>query len=128
MSNRTILGLVPALAAVALLGCATICSPGPDPVDFGSKPQGAELIVNGRSMGYTPVMLELRPEKTYSVTFRKDGYEPVTVTLTSHVQAGWVVLDIFAGVVGVAIDAATGKWKAFDDRHQFVVLREVDDV
>jgi hypothetical protein len=126
MKRKLVVIVVLALAAAALTGCGTIFSPGPDPVDFGSEPEGAEVIVNGQSMGYTPVTLQLRPEKTYTVTFRKDGYEPSTVTLTTHVQAGWVVLDIFAGVVGVAIDAATGKWKAFDSRQQFVVL-EADD-
>jgi hypothetical protein len=110
------------LAAAALMGCATMFSPGPDPVEFGSDPQGAEIFVNGQSMGYTPVTLHLRPEKTYTVTFKKDGYEPATVTLTTHVQAGFVVLDIFAGVLGVAVDAATGKWRAFDSRQQYVVL------
>jgi hypothetical protein len=114
------------LAAAALMGCATIFSPGPDPVNFGSHPQGAEVIVNGQIMGYTPVTLELRPEKTYTVTFRMEGYEPSTVTLTTHVQPGWVVLDIFAGVVGVAIDAGTGKWRTFDSRQQFVVLEAED--
>jgi hypothetical protein len=126
MTRKMTLHMVLALAAAALMGCATIFRPGPDPVGFGSDPQGAEVIVNGQSMGYTPVTLHLRPEKTYAVTFRKDGYEPSTVTLTTHVQAGWVVLDIFAGVVGVAIDAATGKWKAFDSRQQFVVLEAED--
>ncbi|UCC82233.1 MAG: PEGA domain-containing protein [Gemmatimonadota bacterium] len=125
--TRKIVGIVVlGLAAAALTGCATIFSPGPDPVEFGSDPEGAEVIVNGQSMGYTPVTLQLRPEKTYTVTFRKNGYEPSTVTLTTHVQAGWVVLDIFAGVVGVAIDAATGKWQAFDSRQQFVVLEAED--
>jgi hypothetical protein len=126
MTRKMVSIVVLGLAAAALTGCATIFSPGPDPVEFGSDPQGAEIIVNGQRMGYTPVTLQLRPEKTYMVTFRKDGYEPTTVTLTTHVQAGWVVLDIFAGVLGVAIDAATGKWKAFDSRQQFVVLEAED--
>lgn len=126
MTKRMEVFSVLAMAAAALTGCATIFSPGPDPVEFGSDPQGAEVIVNGQSMGYTPVTLQLRPEKTYTVTFKKDGYEPTTVTLTTHVQAGWVVLDVFAGVLGVAIDAATGKWQAFDSRQQFVVLEAED--
>jgi predicted small secreted protein len=126
MTRKMMVYMVLALVAAALMGCATIFGPGPDPVEFGSDPQGAEVIVNGQSMGYTPVTLHLRPEKTYTVTFRKDGYEPANVTLTTHVQAGWVVLDIFAGVVGVAIDSATGKWKTFDSRQQFVVLEAED--
>ena len=126
MTRKFVVLMVLASAAAALTGCATIFSPGPDPVEFGSEPQGAEIIVNGQSMGYTPVTLHLRPEKTYTVTFRKDGYEPSTVTLTTHVQAGWVVLDIFAGVLGVAVDAATGKWRTFDSRQQYVVLEAED--
>jgi hypothetical protein len=49
-------------------------------------------------------------------------YEPATVTQTTHVEAAWVVLDIFAGVVGVAIDWATGRSRALDSRQHFVVL------
>lgn len=127
MRKRTLRYLGLALAVSALTGCATIFSPGPDEVDLRSEPQGAEVIINGASFGYTPVKLHLRPEKDYVITFRKDGYEDATVTLTSHVQAGWVVLDIFAGVIGVAIDSATGKWRAFDDAQQHVVLRVADD-
>ncbi|UCC73941.1 MAG: PEGA domain-containing protein [Gemmatimonadota bacterium] len=126
MTRKMLVGAGLALAAVVLMGCATIFGPGPDDVGFGSEPEGAEVIVNGELMGHTPVTLKLRPEKTYVVTFRRDGYEPATVMLTTHVQPGWVVLDIFAGVVGVAIDSATGKWKTFDDRQQFVVLQEAD--
>lgn len=123
MLNRSVLHPVLALlSGTALLACATIFSPGPDPVDFGSQPEGAQVIVNGQNMGSTPVTLRLRPEKQYTITFRKEGFQDATVTLSSHVQAGWVVLDIFAGLLGVAIDAATGKWKAFDEGQYFVEL------
>ena len=103
-------------------GCATIFSSGPDPVAFRSDPASAEALVNGQRLGTTPVTLELKPNKIYIVTLRKAGYEDATFTLTTHVQAGWVVLDIFAGLIGVAIDAATGNWKAFDSGQHFVEL------
>lgn len=108
--------------ALCLAGCATIFSGGPDPVQFGSSPEGAEVIVNGKKMGVTPVTLKLEPSKTYVVTFRKEGFEDASATLNTHVSAGWVVLDIFAGVIGVAIDAATGDWKSFDEGQQYVEL------
>jgi len=79
-------------------------------------------MVNGQNMGATPVTLKLEPSKTYVVTFRKDGFEDASMTLNSHVQAGWVVLDIFVGILGVAIDAATGDWKAFDPGQHYVEL------
>lgn len=116
--------LVPLLAAAVVGGsaCAAIFSSGPDPVAFDSDPSGAELLVNGERMGTTPVTLQLHPDKQHTVTFRRPGYEDAVVSLTTHVQAGWVVLDILAGVIGVAIDAGTGEWKAFDSGRQFVTL------
>lgn len=112
------------LPLAGFLSCATIFSAGPDPMDFNSDPEAAEVIVNGQRLGTTPVTLRLNPKKTYTVTFRKPGYKDVTANLGTHVQAGWVVLDIFAGVIGVAIDAATGNWKAFDEGQMFVELKK----
>lgn len=111
------------ILALILPGCGTIFSGGPDPVDFGSKPEGATVLVNGQSMGTTPVTLKLEPNKTYIITYRKEGFEDATVTLNSHVRAGYVVLDILVGVIGVAIDAATGDWKAFDQDQYYVELK-----
>jgi hypothetical protein len=117
------MALSPILTILAVMGCATIFSPGPDPVAFRSEPDGVHVIVNAQEMGTTPITLRLEPDKQYTITFRKEGYEDATTSLTTHVQAGWVILDILAGVVGVAVDAATGKWKAFDSGDQFVQLR-----
>ena len=114
--------LLTGCVAIAVGGCAAIFSPGPDPVAFRSEPEGADVLVNGEKLGVTPVTLELKPSKVYIVTFRKDGYEDATVTLTTHVQAGWVVLDILTGVIGVAVDAGTGEWKAFDSGQHFVEM------
>jgi hypothetical protein len=112
-----------AILVGVLGGCATIFSGGPDPVELGSKPEGATVIVNGQNMGMTPVTLKLEPSKTYIITFKKEGFEDASVTLNSHVQPGWVVLDILAGILGVAIDAATGDWKAFDQGQHFIELK-----
>jgi hypothetical protein len=106
-----------------ICGCGAIFSGGPDPVNFGSKPEGAAVIVNGQGMGTTPVTLKLEPNKTYMITYQKEGFQDATVTLNSHVQAGYVVLDILVGVIGVAVDAATGDWKAFDQGQYYVELK-----
>lgn len=56
------------------------------------------------------------------ITFRREGCEDHTTQLQTHVQAGWVILDIVMGVVGVAVDAGTGEWREFNDRTPFVQL------
>ena len=115
---------IPIVASIlASTACAAIFSSGPDPVEFGSDPEGAEVIVNGQQMGITPVTLRLHPDKDHTVIFRRAGYEDAIVSLTTHVQGGWVVLDILAGIIGVAIDAGTGEWKAFDSGEHFVTLQ-----
>ncbi len=103
-------------------GCASIFSSGPKSVDFNTEPTQADVLVNGQKMGTTPVTLKLHPSKQYTITYRKEGFKDANVSLTSHVQGGWVVLDILAGVIGVAVDAGTGKWKAFDSGSNFVKL------
>jgi hypothetical protein len=109
---------------VGSAGCASIFSSGPDPVSFGSDPEGAEVLVNGERRGATPVTLQLHPDKQYIVTLRRQGYEDATFSLSTHVQGGWVVLDILAGIIGVAVDAGTGEWKAFDSGEHYVTLEE----
>ncbi len=103
-------------------GCAAIFSSGPTALDFSSDPEGAEILVNGEPQGTTPVKLELHADQNYVVTFRKDGCQDAVVPLETHVQAGFVVLDILAGVIGVAVDAATGEWKEFNDRTPYVQM------
>lgn len=106
----------------ALPACATIFNGGDQDLNFDSQPPEATVLVNGQAMGQTPVELDLDPSKSYTVTFRREGCEDITKQLTTHVGGGWVVLDIFAGLIGVAVDAATGNWKSFDDRQHYAEL------
>lgn len=121
VKQLTVLGLVGIFFA-AIPGCATIFNGGDQNLNFDSEPAQAEVLVNGEKMGTTPVKLDLNPSKTHTVTFRRDGCEDVTKQLNTHVGAGWVILDIFGGVVGVAIDAATGNWKSFDDKQHYAEM------
>lgn len=123
MQVRTLVVGFSLVLLTGMTGCATVFHGGAKPMSFQSEPGGAEVLVNGVSMGRTPVTLRLKPNKDYAVTFRRQGYRDATVTLGRHVQAGWVVLDVVIGVVGVAVDAGTGKWKAFDDERTYVKLQ-----
>jgi len=72
----------------------------------------------------TPVELELKSDETYSIEFKKEGYETRTVILHSSVGAGWVILDILGGLIPVIIDAATGNWYGLDKDHINAVLEK----
>ena len=116
-ANAVIIG-----AALLSVSCASVFSSGPTELKFLSNPDGAEVWVNGKMFGHTPVSIELQADEQQLVTFRKEGCEDVTLPLQTHVQGGVVVLDIILGVVGVAVDAATGEWKEFNDDTPFAQL------
>lgn len=97
------------LAFLLITSCATIFKGATDPVNFGSNPVGAEVYVDGKLMGKTPLNLELTSKKTYVIDFKLDG-QTRTVNLTNKVGAGWIVLDVLFGLIPIIVDAATGSW------------------
>jgi hypothetical protein len=97
------------LVFLLVTSCATIFKGATDPINFGSNPVGAEVYVDGKLMGKTPLNLELTSKKTYVIDF-KIGDQTKTVNLTNKVGVGWIILDVLAGLVPIIVDAATGSW------------------
>lgn len=111
-----------AVASLILISCATIFKGSTDDVSFSSEPSGAKVYVNGNLLGTTPVQLELKSKSSYTIEFKKEGYETKTVLLNNSVGAGWIVLDILGGLIPIIIDAATGNWYELDQEHVNAVL------
>lgn len=104
------------------MSCATLFKGTSEEVRFGSDPQRAEVWVNGERMGETPLTLKLESKKTYTIEFRKEGYRTETRRITNRIGAGWIILDVLAGLVPVIIDAATGAWYSLDQKNVDAVL------
>jgi hypothetical protein len=105
-----------------LSSCATIFKGTNQEVAFRSDPQKAEVWVNGLKIGETPVSIKLESKKTYQIEFRKEGYKAVQKTISNHVGAGWVILDVVCGLVPVIVDAATGAWYSLDQKNVDAVM------
>ncbi len=69
--------------------------------------------------GTTPFSLDLNNHTSHTVVFRQRDIQEVTCQLTTSVGAGWVILDV---LVGLIVDAATGKWNSLDQGVCNVVL------
>jgi hypothetical protein len=104
--------------------CATLFKGNSSKLDLNSEPQGAKVYVNGNLMGETPVRLKLESKQTYAIEFKKEGYATKTVNIQNHVGAGWIVLDVLAGLLPVIVDAATGAWYDLDQKNVNAVLEK----
>lgn len=113
-----------AVTALVFSSCATIFKGSTDTVNFTSEPSQAKVYVNGMLLGTTPVELELASDKTYTLEFKKEGFETRTVILNNSVGAGWIILDILGGLIPVVIDAATGNWYELDQEHVNAILEQ----
>ena len=123
--SKNVAGISIVVLVVYLLGgCATIFKGSHNMVDFSSNPAGAKVYVNGALRGTTPINLKLESKRTYTIEFKKDGFETQTYTITNHVGVGWIVLDVLFGLVPVIVDAATGAWYELDQNAVNAVLEQ----
>lgn len=103
-------------------GCATVFKGEYRTVRIKSEPDGAMVFINGEFHGRTPVKLELRPSRPYTIEFRKEGYETEVRRIKNEIGVGWVILDVVLGVVPVLVDGLTGAWYDFDQKHVNALL------
>ena len=103
-----------AILALAAMcgGCASVTRGMTDQVQILSEPPGAEART---SMGHactTPCTLQFNRKDEFIVTASKPGYHtvemPVATRLASAGAAGFAGNVLLGGVVGMAVDAASG--------------------
>lgn len=122
MKKNIAIGVVFCFLIFNVTGCATLFRGDSSKVRFNSEPLGAQVFVNGNLKGQTPLKLHLKSSQSYTIEFRKQGYEPVVRHINSKVGAGWVILDVLVGMVPVVVDALTGSWYHLDQKNINVIL------
>ena len=92
----------------SLIGCATIMKGSDQNINFTSNPAGAQIKINGASMGNTPVVLKLKTGDEQSVRLELEGYLPYETKITKSIS-GWIWGNIvFGGIIGLIVDFSTG--------------------
>ena len=121
-NSKFIILLILLFSFIFYSGCATIFSGSREDVKFTSEPSEAKVMVNGSDKGNTPVTVSLKKGKDYEIQIVKDGYQMKKFTVTYSLGIGWLILDIFAGLIGVIVDAVTGNWNLFEEDSYKAVL------
>ncbi len=114
-----------ALGFAALLfstGCATVIKGGSTTVRFNSEPPGADVILDGETIGQTPMVKDVEHGE-HSVLFRKEGFEDIPAYLTSSFS-GWSLL-LFPW--STLVDAIAGNLSTLDQSKVAVQLIPAGD-
>jgi hypothetical protein len=69
--------------ALLVVLCLTACSSYQN-VAIESDPPGAEIFLDGKSVGSTPQNLRVSREQAHTVYLKKEGYRPELVVLEKH--------------------------------------------
>lgn len=101
--------------AFILVGCASMFQAGPDPVSLSSTPPGAQVLLDGVSIGATPLQVSVHRRSSGSITIQSPGYYPVSFRLATSVNGTTFLNLLSPWLVGFVIDAAAGncsRWES----------------
>lgn len=106
----------PALAALPfIIGCASVTRGTKDTLVVESDPVGAIVRLSTGQSGKTPTSFQLPRKMAFDVYLEKEGYEPLTVHVSSQISGkgslGVAGNVLVGGLVGVGVDAITGAAK-----------------
>lgn len=91
-----------------VIGCGTIIHGGSQDVSVTSDPSGATVEIDGTEVGDTPITKSLDRGSQHTIELSMEGFEDEQVIVEKNVS-GWVAGNIlFGGLIGLAVDAATG--------------------
>ena len=108
VSRIAITAISGGLTLLQLTGCATIIHGTKQEVGISSAPSGASVMIDNNDIGVTPVVSKLSRKANHVVKIQMAGYQPFETTLT-HSVSGWVWGNVaFGGLIGLAVDAASG--------------------
>jgi len=109
--------------------CATIIHGSKQSVSISSNPSKANVTIDGKEMGITPLTLKLARAEHHTVVINLAGYMPYETKLTRKVD-GWIAGNIiFGGLIGLVIDAAGGgMYKLTPDQVQAELRNQTTQV
>lgn len=105
-----------AIATLVLInGCASVTRGTKDTLVVESEPSGALVRLSTGQAGKTPTSFQLPRKKAFDVHLEKEGYEPLTVHISSQISGkgslGLAGNALVGGIIGVGVDAMTGAAK-----------------
>jgi hypothetical protein len=110
------------LSSVFLAGCATIFDGDTQVLSFDSIPSGAEVQLNGITIGTTPFSTELKRAKGNVLVFKKEGYTDRMIPMATTMNMTFLGNLVTGGLFGTTTDSATGAINKYEPGQYMVTL------
>lgn len=115
---------VVALGVVVVLGgCATILGGSSQTITVNSNVSGAQVTLNGASLGVTPLTASIKRGQTGVLSVQSAGYQPYQIALNKKITTLFWVNIFTGGVFGSTTDAATGAMYEYEPSTFMVMLQ-----
>ncbi|MCK4665268.1 PEGA domain-containing protein [Candidatus Dependentiae bacterium] len=98
-----------------IFSCATILKGTSQNIYIKSEPEQAEVYVNYKLIGETPITLNLDYKNEYWIDIKKEGYQTYHIKMNKKFQFGWLIIDLVNPFFYYTIpaDLGTGAWFKF---------------
>lgn len=114
---------VAASLVLFLSGCAGIIHGNDQVLTFNSEPAGAEVLLDGVSVGVTPLSTKVKKNAKSTVMIKKDGYSAQTLPLGKHFDS-IAILNVFWDLS--TTDMITGAAYEYDPNTYYVKLMKTE--
>jgi hypothetical protein len=105
---RIIVSTIAASIPITAVGCGTITHGSQQSVSVSSSPPGAYFSVDGTGRYTTPTKVKMKRKEDHVLTFTMDGYQSEQAIVSSVVTPALAGNILFGGIIGGAVDLASG--------------------
>lgn len=115
MNTKSIIPIIGLIAAVACSGCASMANGRQQVVNISSTPSGADVVVDGATLGTTPWSGTIPRATSKTIMVKKAGYADGSVTAEGKLSStfwfgnGLLTLLFGGGLFSSTTDIATGS-------------------
>ncbi len=108
-------------------GCATIMHGTTQDIGITTDPFGADLLVDGKDRYKSPATITMSRKDPHLVEVSKDGYQKETINIKQTMSLATAGDVLAGGLIGYAVDAATGAQCQLVPENAHVHLRPLTD-
>jgi len=111
------------ISTISLFGCATLTGGSSQEVSFHSNPEGATVLLDGKTLGKTPLSITLSSKKKgQSLSFEKEGHKKLTMKMDTKMNPMFWGNIIFGGLIGSTTDGMSGAIYEYSPSKYMVTL------